>query len=196
MKSWLRWAVASLTVLLFAAVGSAAPQNNSDQNMPTGKDFITHAAQINLAEIELGNLAQQKGNNDAVRQFGKLMVTDHTNAQNELKQLAAERNFTLPAQPEKAASNLDTRLSHMSGAQFDQDYVRHMLQGHDKAVAEFENEIEHGRDPAIKAYAEKILPTIQDHIRIAEDLAGKMGMSGNAGLSQPDKAIAASAQPR
>jgi predicted outer membrane protein len=71
MKSWLRWALASLTVLVFAAVGASAQQNKSDQNMPSGKDFITNAAQINLAEIELGNLAQQKGNNDAVRQFGK-----------------------------------------------------------------------------------------------------------------------------
>ena len=71
MKSWLRWALASLTVLVFAAVGASAQQNKSDQNMPSGKGFITNAAQINLAEIELGNLAQQKGNNDAVRQFGK-----------------------------------------------------------------------------------------------------------------------------
>ena len=71
-----------------------------------------------------------------------------------------------------------------------------MLQGHDKAIAEFENEIEHEQDPAIRAYAEKALPTIQDHIRIAEDLAGKMGMPGKAGLSRPDKAIVASAHPR
>ena len=195
MKSWIRWAVAPFTVLVFVAVGSAQ-QSKADQNMPTGKAFVTNAAEINLGEIELGSLAQEKGNNAAVKQFGKLMVSDHTNAENELRQLASERNVTLPTQPEKADADVDAKLSHLTGARFDEDYVRHMLHGHDRAIAEFENEIEHEQDAAIRAYAEKALPTIQDHIRIAEDLAGKMGMPGKAGLSRPDKAIVASAHPR
>ncbi len=195
MKYRLRTALVAFAVLLFVAVGFAQ-ENKPDQNMPTGKAFINKAAEINLGEIELGKLAQQKGNNDAVKQFGKLMVSDHSKAENELKQLASERNVTLPAQPAKADLGLDAQLSQMSGEQFDQDYVRHMLQGHDGAIAAFENEIEHGKDPAVKAYAEKVLPTIQDHIRIAEDIAGKMGMDGKVGLSQPNKAITASAIPK
>ncbi len=184
-----------MAVLAFVAVGFAQ-ENKSDQNMPTGKAFITKAAEINLGEIELGKLAQQKGNNDAVKQFGKLMVDDHSKAESELKQLASERNVALPAHPGKAEANLHAELSRMSGSQFDEDYVRHMLHGHDAAIAAFENEIENGNDPAIKAYAEKVLPIIQDHVRIAEDVAGKMDMSGRGGLSQPDKAITASANPK
>jgi putative membrane protein len=192
MKTWSKATMAAFVVLAFVIVGFAQT-SKSKQNMSTGKTFIDKAAEINLAEIELGKLAQQRGNNDAVKDFGKLMVSDHSKAQDELKQLAAERKVALPSQPGEAASNLDSQLSRLSGAQFDQDYVAHMLKGHEGAIAAFENEIEHGQDPAIRACAEKVLPTIQDHVRIAEDLAGKMDMSGKEGLSQPDKAIIAAA---
>lgn len=75
-------------------------------------------------------------------------------------------------------------------------YIRHMLSGHKGAIADFENEIEQGHNPAIKSYAEKVLPVIQDHVRIAEDVAGKMDLAGKQGLEDPYKAITASAQPR
>jgi putative membrane protein len=195
MKTYGQLVIAMLTVLALLAIGYAQ-QSKSEQSMPTGNAFINKAAEINLGEIELGKLARQRGNNDAVKQFGKLMVSDHTAAQNELRQLASERKITLPTQPGTETSNLDAELSRKTGAQFDQDYASHMLQGHKGAIAAFENEIEHGKDPAIKAYAEKVLPSIQDHIRIAEDLAGKMGMPGKAGLSEPDKAISAATVPK
>ncbi len=71
-----------------------------------------------------------------------------------------------------------------------------MVAGHNSAVAMIENEIEHGQDPAIKACAEQILPTVQDHLRNAENLSGRMGLSGKQGLSQPDRAIVAPVRPR
>jgi hypothetical protein len=71
-----------------------------------------------------------------------------------------------------------------------------MLSGHKDAIAALESDVEHENNPAIKAYMEKTLPVIQDHIRIAEDIAGKMGMPGKEGLQQPDKAITASPTPK
>ena len=70
-------------------------------------------------------------------------------------------------------------------------YVLKELQGHKQVISEFEQELEHGQDQAVKNYASQTLPTLQDHIRIAEDIAGKMGMSGRVGLSDETKAIAA-----
>jgi len=103
---------------------------------------------------------------------------------------------TLPSQPGAEAASLREQLSGVSREQFDQIYIQHMLSGHKGAVAAFESEIEHGQNPAIKDYAEKVLPVIQDHIRIAEDLAGRMGMAGRQGLEKPDKAITAAATPK
>jgi putative membrane protein len=188
--------LAVVVTVLALIVVSPAQQNSSDQTMPTGKAFIDKAAEINLGEVELGKLAEQKGNNAAVKDFGKRMIQDHSQAEQELDQLAKREGVTLPSQPGPEAASLQQQLSSVSGEQFDQIYVQHMLAGHKGAVATFENEIEHGRNPAIKAYAEKVLPVIQDHIRIAEDLAGKMGMAGKEGLTQPGKAIAAPAIPK
>jgi putative membrane protein len=164
--------------------------------MPTDGAFPAKVSGINLAEVELGTVAQKKGNNEAVRQFGKLMVSDQSNAENATKRLAPDLKVTIPEKWGKDVAELNAQLSHLRGAQFDVDYIRHMVAEHNGAIAMIENEIEHGQDPAIKAFGEKILPTVQDHLRIAENIAEKIGISGKEGLSQPDKAIEASGHPR
>jgi len=170
-------------------------QSSSSQNMSTGKAFLDKAAQINLGEIELGKLAEQKGHNSAIRDFGKRMVEDHSKAQDQLKVVAEKEGISLPTQPATSAMDLHHQLMQTSGAAFDQLYIQHMLSGHRGAIDAFDNEIEHGHNPEIKSYAENVLPVIQDHIRIAEDVAGKMELAGKNGLNQPDKAIAALAKP-
>ena len=185
---------AAVAVLAFPPVSSAR-SGKSSAELPIGKDFITTAADINLGEVELGKLAEQNGNNQAIKDFGKLMVKDHSMAESQLEQIAKQNAVVLPARPATNVSDLKGQLSKESGTKFDQAYLQHMLSGHKQAITTFENEIEHGQDAAFKAYAESVLPTIQDHIRIAEDLAGKVGLSGKLGLEVPSKAISAQAQP-
>jgi putative membrane protein len=186
------WSALALSVALVLSLGilAAAQQSNMNQNMPTGKAFVKKAADINLDEIELGKLAEQKGNDAMVKDFGKRMVEDHTQAENQLKPIAQKEGVTLPTQAGENAAKMKQQLSGLSGTQFDQVYIKHMMSGHKDAIACFENEIEHGNTQAIKSYAASTLPVIQDHIRIAEDVAGKMGMAGGQGLESPNKAIA------
>jgi predicted outer membrane protein len=195
MKNWQRSAMAILIIVAFAALGSAQ-ESKTAQNMPTDEAFLKKVSGINLAEIELGMLAQKKGSNDAIKQFGKLMVSDHSDAETATKQLASDLNVMIPEKPGKDVADIESRLSSMGGAQFDEDYIHHMVAGHNGAVAMIENEIEHGKNPKIKEFAETILPTVQDHLCIGENVVGKMGMSGEEGLSQPDKAIEAAAKPK
>jgi putative membrane protein len=82
-------------------------------------------------------------------------------------------------------------LEKLSGAQLNDAYLRDELQGHKETISAFESEIEHGQNQEAKTYAEQTLPTLQDHIRIAEDVAGKLGLPGKAGLSDEAKAITA-----
>lgn len=124
------------------------------------------------------------------------MVEDHTKAEDGLRQIAQQQGVTLPSSAGQHAAMLQQQLSGVTGAQFDKIYIEHMLAGHKEAIDAFENEIEHGSNPAIKGYAENTLSVIQDHIRIAEDVAGKMGLSGAQGLESPPKAIAAPASPK
>jgi putative membrane protein len=187
----------AIVVMVLTVVSTvAAQQSSSDQNMPTDKAFITKAAEINLGEVELGRMTEQKGNNQAVKDFGQRMIEDHTNAESQLQQLAKQEGVMLPSQPGSAATNLHQQLSSVSGAQFDEMYIDHMLAGHKGAITVFENEIEHGQNPAIRAFAESVLPVIQDHVRIAEDVAGKMDLAGRQGLEDPSKAITAPATPK
>ena len=188
--------LAAAAAALACPLVSSARNRKSTAELPTGKDFITAAADINLGERELGKLAGQKGNNQAVKDFGKLMVKDHSMAESQLEQVAKRSGVVLPAEPSANFSDLKEQLSKESGTKFDQAYVQHMLSGHKQAIATFENEIDRGQDAAFKAYAESMLPTIQDHIRIAEDIDGKMGLSGKSGLEMPNKAISAPAEPR
>jgi len=193
MTRWIKTAWAMVAVLALAGVALA--QGSKAAAMPVGKAFLAKVSQINFAEVELGHLAQQKGHNEAVRRFGELMVSDHSQAEEALKPLAARLHVTIAAKPGKAVFALESRLSHLSATEFDKDYMQHMVVGHNRAIAMIENEIEHDRNASARAFAEKILPTVQDHLRVAENVVGQMGMSGNAGISQPSKAIVASGMP-
>jgi putative membrane protein len=96
----------------------------------------------------------------------------------------------LPTEPGVIERNQKNELQKLSGAKLDAAYIRDELQGHKEAIVAFENEIENGQNQEVKNYAVKTLPTLQDHIRIAEDIAGKLGLSGEVGLSDQTKAIA------
>ena len=183
-----RFALGLVAALTLPIIGWAG-LSSSASNMPTGKEFITAAAKINLDEIALGRLAEQKGDNPAIKEFGKRMVEDHSNLEAQLQGVAKAQGLTLPAEPGAEESSLREQLSKDSGTQFDQAYIQHMLSGHKQAISDFENEIELGKNSAFKSYAEKALPVIQDHIRVAEDVAGKMQLSGKSGLEAPEKAI-------
>jgi putative membrane protein len=179
-----------VTLFVFVATGmlAAAPKS---AGMPTGNAFLKQVADINLTEVELGKLAEQKGSNPAVKDFGKCMIEDHSKAQEALQLVAKQERVTLPAKPGADSEALYQKLEGLSGAEFDEVYLENMLAGHKGAISMLENEIEHERIQAIKDFAKATLPVIQDHIRVAENVAGKMGMSGAQGLSDPAKAIAA-----
>jgi putative membrane protein len=168
-----------------------ATKTNSDTLSYADRGFINSAEEGNLAEIESAKIVEQKATDPAVKDFASRMVTDHTQASQGLKALAKSSGVTLPAEPTAAQANQKDEWQKLSGAKLDDAYLRVQLEDHKQAISVFENEIEHGQNEAVKDYAEKTLPTLQDHIRIAEDIAGKIGMSGKAGLTQENKAIPA-----
>ena len=128
-----------------------------------------------MAEVELGRLAVQKAKSPEVKQFAQRMVADHSKANVELKQLASNKNVTLPAEPNAQQKADKDRLSKLSGAEFDREYMSMMTAGHDKAVAAFEAEARDGRETDVKAWASKTLPTLKEHQTLAKSIAAKLG---------------------
>jgi putative membrane protein len=168
--------------------GAAAGQ--SDQSVKSAKSsksgggidqsFVKKAAEGGMAEVDLGNVAKQNGSNDAVKQFGDRMVTDHGKANDELKSLAQQKSWTLPTEPKAADKSNKDRLSKMNGAAFDKAYMRDMVMDHQKDVKEFQKCASSCSDPDLKAWAQKTVPTLQDHLKMAQDAAKQVGAMGGS----------------
>jgi putative membrane protein len=153
--------------------GSASAQS-ADQ------PFAREAAIGGMAEVELGTLAKQKASNADVKQFADRMATDHGKANEELKQWAQQKKVTLPAEIDAKHKATRDRLAKLSGDAFDKAYMRDMVMDHQHDVAAFKREAASGKDPDLKAWAAKTLPTLQDHLKMAQDTAAKVGASNTA----------------
>ena len=140
--------------------------------------WVMKIAKGGMAEVELGKLAAEKASSDAVKRFGQRMVDDHSKANDELKALAQNKKITLPTEigPEEKA--LRDRLVKLSGPAFDQAYMKAMLNDHLKDVGEFRTESRSGKDPDVKAWAARTLPTLEEHLKMARDANGTVGTSG------------------
>jgi putative membrane protein len=149
--------------------------------------FVMEAAQGGLAEVELGQLASQKAQSEQVKQFAQRMVTDHGKANDELKSLARQKNITIPSQLDAKHKATTDKFSRMSGAEFDRAYMQNMLQDHRKDVNDFRKESQSGKDPDVKAWAAKTLPTLEEHLKLAQDANKAVGTSGTKSSASKSK---------
>ena len=192
-----KWMTFVLTTALVATGSLFAQQKHQSamagQNMQNSADrsFISSAAEANLVEIDMAKMVGQKSTDPAVKDFANRMVTDHTQASQKLASVAEMNGVKLPAEESATERNEKSELQKLSDAQLNDAYLRDELQSHKEAISAFKNEIEHGQNQEAKNYAEQTLPTLQDHIRIAEDIAGRLGLAGKTGLSDETKAITA-----
>lgn len=153
---------------IFSATVVASAQNTANRMGSPDNTWINKAAQGGMAEVELGQLAQSNASSDAVKQFGKRMVDDHTKANNELKRIAADKGITLPSGLDAKDQAVKDRLSKLSGKEFDRAYMEDMVKDHRGDVAEFKKEASSGKDSDVKAFAAKTLPTLEEHLKLAE----------------------------
>jgi putative membrane protein len=130
--------------------------------------FIQEAARGGLAEVQLGQLAQQKAQSSEVKQFGERMVNDHTKANDKLKQVASQKSLNLPTDMDSSSKREYDKLQKLSGAQFDHEYMKTMVSDHEKDVKEFRKEAQSAKDPDVKGFASSTLPTLEDHLKAAK----------------------------
>ncbi len=154
---------------------AAADTKGAAATLSTGdKDFIMEAACGGMAEVALGELAQQKGQSDAVKQFGKHMVDDHSKANNELKELAGRKGVVVPAALKPKYQKVVDSLSKLSGAEFDKQYMREMVKDHENDVSAFQKEADKGKDSELTSWVRQTLPTLQDHLKMARDAEARV----------------------
>jgi len=141
---------------------------------PADKEFVMKAAKGGMAEVMLGQMASSKGTSPDVKNFGNRMVTDHGKANDELKQLAQNKGMALPADVDDESKKMSDKLSSLSGKDFDKTYINGMVDDHEKDVKEFEKASKDAKDPDLKAWATKTLPTLQDHLKMAKETKSKL----------------------
>jgi len=134
------------------------------------QQFVNAAASGGIHEVELGKLASTKAKNEAVKQFGKLMVDDHSKANEELKKAAKTAGLTVPTKMDDKHQKEFDRFRDYTGQNFDRDYVNHMVDDHKSDVAEFTRASKEAKNPAIKDFATKTLPVIQGHLEKVKKL--------------------------
>jgi putative membrane protein len=143
------------------------------QMSPVDQTFATKAASGGLVEASLGQLAMKNANAPQVRQFGQQMVTDHTQANQELQVVARQQNLTLPDKPNPVSHAKEQRLQAVTGTTLDTAYVRDMVQDHQQNIADFQQEATSGKDPALMAYAHKYLPVLKHHLEMTQTIVTK-----------------------
>ena len=189
-----RWTYAMLALCL-AATATACADRDKDAAKPTDpavgtsgtaakdpaanrdagradRDFIGDMMAEGRAEVELGKLAQQKARNRQVKDFAAMMVRDHTKAGEELKTVATHANIDMS----KIDPDLDhnkgvrDRLAKLTGMEFDREYMKAMVDDHQKAVDEVEEKADKADNDHVKQWAAKALPTLKKHLEQAKQI--------------------------
>lgn len=162
-----------------------SPINNTPSrspNTPTGsetspnsfssqdRNFAMQAGQIGMLEVQLGKLAVERGSSARVKEYGQEMVEEHTQANQELMQLAMQKEVELPTEMSTQNKALMDRLSGLSGTSFDAAYKQAMIDSHNQAIALFQAQSQQGQDPELKAWATQKLPNLQAHLQMVNQM--------------------------
>jgi putative membrane protein len=163
---------------LGVCVGLAGPSRTDekkdagDRKAITDKEFAYKASEGGLGEVNLSLLAKDRASGAEVRKFAQQMVEDHGKANKELLALANKKQLPLAPRMGQRHQQMAAKLARLSGAEFDRTYMTGQVKEHEEAEALFEAQAKGGQDQELKAFAEKHLPTIREHLKMARELAG------------------------
>lgn len=144
----------------------------------SNEGFVRNAAEGNMAEVKLGQLAQEKAQSPEVKKFAERMINDHTKANEQLKQVANQEHINFPTDVSSKHAQTYRTLEKLSGPEFDKAYARTMLQDHEKDVAEFKREAGSAQSGPVKQYAQETLPTLESHLQEAKQMQAQVSKEG------------------
>jgi putative membrane protein len=160
-------AVVGGIVLLCSSAAAKAAETSA-------ASFLQQAAQIDIAEVGAGKLAQQKSENAAVQDYGKMLEMDHAKHLTAVGDVAKSMGISIPAEPADADKQEAAKLQGLAGPAFDQEFVKHMVEGHQLAITKYTDEAKAGNADT-SALAQKTLPALQHHLEVAEALQKTLG---------------------
>lgn len=141
----------------------------------TDQQFVNFAAQTDMLEAHLGQMAQNQADAQPVKDYAQMLVTDHTSDYQKLGPLAAKMSLTTPNALDTEHNKLIDPFNKPNGKAFDKLYVHTMIEGHTKAIAIYKKEAADAQNADLKEYAAETLPTLQKHLDGAKDLLKQGG---------------------
>jgi putative membrane protein len=149
-----------------------ADTSSGSQQTMVDQSFVRKALEGGTAEVQLGQLAQQKSQSDDIKQFGQKMVDDHTALGDQLmKPIAKQLGLKEPKGPSKKDKELIAKLEALSGPQFDEEYIKAMVKDHKQDLKEFKDEAQMAQDPNVKQAAQQGAGMITQHLQLIEQIA-------------------------
>ena len=158
---------AVLCVALAGVTACAFGQSPSDAD----KKFLRSALEGGNAEVQLGQLAEQKSNSEDIKHFGQKMIDDHTKLANKMRQVADNVGITPPAGTQMGDKARTSELEVLSGDSFDKAYIKAMVKDHRQDLQEFRKEANTGVDPSIREAAKDGAQVVEAHLKMAEEIA-------------------------
>lgn len=167
--------IACAGMLAFCSCHKDDDNNNNNNNNgsamnQTDQNFMQKASYSNNDEVDAGTLADAKASNSAVMMFGQMMVTDHGTAENDLRSVASMVSVTIPTTPDSVHMAMKAQLQALSGSAFDSTFLHAQSTDHQTTINLFQSEIANGNNTSVKNYANKYLPKIEMHKRVADSL--------------------------
>ena len=162
------------TVKTDSTSSSTTVKTDSSANVLSDTVFAAKAAVGGMAEVALGKMAAAKSTDSKIKDFGNMMVMDHSKANTELMTIAKSKNITLPASLDAEHQAKSDSLSKLSGKDFDAAYVNAMIEGHKKTLALMQSEATNGKDADLKAFAAKTAPVVQTHLAKIQQIHDSM----------------------
>lgn len=159
--------------------GSTATINDFD------KQFAADAFAGNLAEVAVGELAKQKTRNEQVRRYGDRLTADHRAANEKLAPIASKYQIQLPGGPDSEAQATHDRLATLSGVQFDREFVQEAISDHEKDIDKYTKAISQLQNPELRAYANQTVPTLRQHLQLAQQIARAQAPVSSAPQAAP-----------
>jgi putative membrane protein len=153
------WLAATISSVVLASASFAADEST----------FLQDAVQGSLAEVQMGQLAQQNGGSEDVKAFGQTLVTDHTKSMDQASALAESMNVQVPTEPKPEAQQEYEKLQGLQGAEFDKAFAEHMVMDHQKEIDKFEEQAQGGSDE-VAQFAKQTLPVLNTHLDLAKKI--------------------------
>ncbi|MEV2240224.1 DUF4142 domain-containing protein [Micromonospora sp. NPDC049891] len=184
-----------LAALVLVGVAPAAAAQAAAQPSEQDTQYLQAVHQTNLYEIAAGELAQEKGQNQQVKELGQQFVTDHTELDQSVQELAGQLNVDLPSEPTTDQQTALDQLNNASGEEFDRLWVTQGLAGHVQAIQATQTEISQGTEPQVVQLAQTALPVLQAHydalVMLAEELGIPVPETSPTGTPSPGGTVPA-----